>query len=570
MTSRGRWRARRACSSATPAAPRCGRCASSRRRSAKGSSSLYFRTRAIGTCRPASTARAASEDPRPGPRGHPGPRRRGLPARDLRDHDRPARRSHRERGQAGAQHHRREGARPLRDRSARPHSDPARGGRRRSPHRRLLPQPPRPPRAGFALRHRARLGRLRVPHRRGARRQAGRRERVHGRQGRRSVPSRAHGGCLTGGATSPPQVKWLNRNVVGIGLADLAADANYEMVFAVLPLFITAGLGAPALAVGLIEGVGDGSSAVVKLWSGWYSDRIGWRKQLAVGGYGGTVFGLGLLVAITAWPQVIIARALAWMGRGLRQPIRSAMLAGSVDKADLGKTFGFHEALDTAGALIGPAVAFLLLSTGHGFRTIFAAASMPGILCVILFAVLTRDPRHGKPDPVPFRVPLPAGFLRFMVPTAIVGLGTFAPAFFTLRAAQIMQPELGRTAALAAAVGFYLAHNAVGSVVSFPAGWLRGPGGARPGPGARGGQAGRRWRPRSASTSRTTPSDRRCRARPVGSRTGSAKHRFWRPPTSPLRPHASWACSAMAGLPLDSWPSWSERKIQSSARSRAR
>ncbi|HXN90870.1 MAG TPA: MFS transporter, partial [Candidatus Sulfotelmatobacter sp.] len=118
------------------------------------------------------------------------------------------------------------------------------------------------------------------------------------------------------------------------------------------------------------------------------------------------------------------------------------------------------------------AVAFLLLSTGHGFRTIFAAAIVPGILCVILFAVLTRDPRHGKPDPVPFRVPLPAGFWRLMVPVAIFGLGNFATAFFTLRAAQVMQPELGSTAALAAAVGFYLAHNAVGSAVSFPAGWL--------------------------------------------------------------------------------------------------
>jgi MFS family permease len=244
------------------------------------------------------------------------------------------------------------------------------------------------------------------------------------------------------------------------------------MVFAVLPLFITAGLGAPAFAVGVIEGVGDGSSAVVKLWSGWYSDRIGWRKRLAVGGYGGTVFGLGLLVAITAWPQVIVARALAWMGRGLRQPIRSAMLAESVDKADLGKTFGFHEALDTAGALIGPAIAFLLLSAGHGFRTIFAAALVPGILCVILFALLTRDPRRGKPEPVPFRVPLPAGFWRLMVPVAIFGVGNFATAFFTLRAAQIMQPELSRTGALAAAVGFYLAHNAVGATVSFPAGWL--------------------------------------------------------------------------------------------------
>jgi MFS family permease len=268
------------------------------------------------------------------------------------------------------------------------------------------------------------------------------------------------------------KVRWLNRNVLGIGIADLAADANYEMVFAVLPLFITAGLGAPAYAVGLIEGIGDGSSAAVKLWSGWYSDRIAWRKRMAVGGYGATVFGLGLLVAITSWPQIILARSLAWMGRGLRQPIRSAMLAGSVEKEDLGKAFGFHEALDTLGALIGPAMAFALIATGHDFQTVFWVALVPGVLCVALFALLTRDPRRGRPQPVALRVPMPAGFWRLMAPVAIFGLGNFATAFFTLRAAEIMQPELSRTAALAAAVGFYLAHNAVGAAVSFPAGWL--------------------------------------------------------------------------------------------------
>ena len=244
------------------------------------------------------------------------------------------------------------------------------------------------------------------------------------------------------------------------------------MVFAVLPLFITAGLGAPVFAVGLIEGIGDGSSAVVKLWSGWYSDRISWRKRLAVGGYGTTVFGLGLLVAVSSWPQIIVARSLAWMGRGLRQPIRSAMLAGSVEKKDLGKAFGFHEALDTAGALIGPAAAFLLLSTGSSFRTIFWWALLPGVLCVILFALITRDPRVERNKPVSLRVPMPPGFWRLMAPVAVFGIGNFATAFFTLRAAQLVQPELSATAALAAAVGFYLAHNAVGAVVSFPAGWL--------------------------------------------------------------------------------------------------
>lgn len=245
------------------------------------------------------------------------------------------------------------------------------------------------------------------------------------------------------------------------------------MVFAVLPLFITVGLGAPALAVGLVEGFGDGSSAIVKLWSGWYSDRISWRKRLAVSGYGTTVAGLGLLVAVTSWPQIIVARSLAWMGRGLRQPIRSAMLAGSVDKKDLGKAFGFHEALDTAGALIGPAVAFALLSTGHSFVTVFWVALIPGAFAVTLFALLTRDPRRtGDQQPVALRVPLPSEFWRLMGPVALFGVGNFATAFFTLRAVQMMRPELSQPAALAAAVGFYLAHNAVGAAVSFPAGWL--------------------------------------------------------------------------------------------------
>jgi MFS family permease len=246
------------------------------------------------------------------------------------------------------------------------------------------------------------------------------------------------------------------------------------MVFAVLPLFITVGLGGPALAVGLVEGLADGSSAVVKLWSGWYSDRISWRKRLAVGGYGTTVVGLGLLVAITSWPQVIVARALAWMGRGLRQPIRSAMLAGSVGKQDFGKAFGFHEALDTAGALIGPAVAFALLSFGSGFRAVFWVALIPGVLCVILFATITRDPRSGagyEAGPPP-RVPMPAAFWRLIAPVAVFGVGNFATAFFTLRAVQMVRPELNAAEATTAAVGFYLAHNAVGAAVSFPAGWL--------------------------------------------------------------------------------------------------
>jgi MFS family permease len=261
--------------------------------------------------------------------------------------------------------------------------------------------------------------------------------------------------------------------VLAIGLADCMADFNYEMVLAALPLFLTSSLGAPAYAVGLVEGVADGSSAVVRVWSGWFSDRVPWRKRLAVAGYSTTVVGLATIGLIAAWPLVVLARGVAWIGRGLRQPIRSSMLAGSVSRRDFGKAFGFHEAMDTLGALLGPAVAFALLATGHGFGTVFWVAVLPGLLTVAFFAVLTRDPRAAAPATAPGGLgTLPPSFWRLLVPVGLFGLGNFAPAFFTLRAAQMLQPELSQPVALSAAVLFYLGHQGVGALASFPGGWL--------------------------------------------------------------------------------------------------
>jgi MFS family permease len=261
--------------------------------------------------------------------------------------------------------------------------------------------------------------------------------------------------------------------VLAIGLADCMADFNYEMVLSILPLFLTAGLGAPVYTIGLVEGVADGSSAAVRVWSGWFSDRIAWRKRLAVAGYGGTVAGLGALGLVSAWPLVVVARGVAWVGRGLRQPVRSSMLAGSVDRAHFGKAFGFHEALDTLGALLGPTVAFVLLATGRSFQTVFWVAILPGLLAVTFFALLTRDPRPAASLRQPgSRRDLPAAFWRLLLPVTVFGLGNFAPAFFTLRAAEMLQPELPRPAALTGAVLFYLGHQAIGAAVSFPGGWL--------------------------------------------------------------------------------------------------
>jgi len=246
---------------------------------------------------------------------------------------------------------------------------------------------------------------------------------------------------------------------------DLIKELSIAMVGVLVFVLL---LGEIDLSAGPAAGLASAGMAIAVNFHGNLETQL---KGGMFGAYIGVMV-LALLVAVSSWPQIIVARSLAWMGRGLRQPIRSAMLAGSVDKRDFGKAFGFHEALDTAGALIGPAMAFLLLSTGYGFRTIFMVALVPGVLCVVLFALITRDPRRERNKPVSLRVPMPAGFWRLMAPVAIFGVGNFATAFFTLRAAQIMQPELSAAMALSAAVGFYLAHNVVGAAVSFPAGWL--------------------------------------------------------------------------------------------------
>lgn len=245
------------------------------------------------------------------------------------------------------------------------------------------------------------------------------------------------------------------------------------MALAVLPLFLTVALGAPAYAIGLVEGVADGSSAIVKVASGWYSDRTPRRRSIAVAGYAGTVLGFGAFALVGSWPQALVARAAGWTGRGLRQPIRSALLAGSVDRGHLGKAFGFHEALDTLGALLGPAIAYLVLAGGLGFRTVFAVALIPGVLCVATFALLTRDPRKiARHQRAALPARLPGAFWRLVAAVAVFGAGNFATAFFILRASQMLRPEVSAGAAVAGGVLFFLATNAFGAAASFPGGWL--------------------------------------------------------------------------------------------------
>jgi MFS family permease len=129
-----------------------------------------------------------------------------------------------------------------------------------------------------------------------------------------------------------PGEKWLNRNVVGMALASFFSDAGHEAATSILPLFLIA-IGAPAAALGTIEGVADAISSFVKLGSGWFSDRVGRRKPIAVLGYVLTGLSTGLFALANAWPFVLLTRAIGWFGRGIRGPVRDAMLAESLDPA---------------------------------------------------------------------------------------------------------------------------------------------------------------------------------------------------------------------------------------------
>src|SRR5271155_1605458 len=156
------------------------------------------------------------------------------------------------------------------------------------------------------------------------------------------------------------RARWLNRGVLGIGLASLFSDWSHEIASAILPAFL-ASIGAGAAWLGLIEGVADGLSSFAKTASGLYTDKLARRKPIAVVGYLVTALGTAsFALASNAW-HVLVARSCAWLGRGVRTPVRKALLAAAVTKETYGRAFGFERMMDTVGAIIGPGTALVVL-----------------------------------------------------------------------------------------------------------------------------------------------------------------------------------------------------------------
>ncbi|HVV01351.1 MAG TPA: MFS transporter, partial [Verrucomicrobiae bacterium] len=189
---------------------------------------------------------------------------------------------------------------------------------------------------------------------------------------------------------------WLNRTVLGIGLASLLSDWSHETATAVLPAFL-ASFGMAAAWLGIIEGVSDGLSSFAKLGSGVYTDKLRRRKPIAVAGYAFTALATASFgVATSAW-HVLISRACAWFGRGVRTPIRKALLAGAVSRETYGRAFGFERMMDTLGAIVGPASALGLLPLfHHHFRPLFVATLVPGLAAAAALWLLVRE-KERKP-----------------------------------------------------------------------------------------------------------------------------------------------------------------------------
>jgi MFS family permease len=267
---------------------------------------------------------------------------------------------------------------------------------------------------------------------------------------------------------------WFTPGVRGIGLASLLSDAGHEIPTALLPSLLTSVLGAPAVALGLIEGIADALSGAAKFVGGALADDPARRQSIAVGGYTLTAVLSALIGAATATWQVGVLRAGAWTSRGVRGPARNALLADAVDRTAYGRAFGFERSMDNLGAVVGPILAVVLV-TLVGIRGAILLSVIPGLLATgaIVYAI-----RHLERPPSPhtttlrFTVrPLLHGPLRrLFVGIGAFELGNMAATFLILRATQLFEPGRGADEAARLAIALYVLYNLAGTLSSLPAG----------------------------------------------------------------------------------------------------
>ncbi len=266
----------------------------------------------------------------------------------------------------------------------------------------------------------------------------------------------------------------LSPNVVRLGWVSLLTDISSEMLYPLIPIYLTTVLGAPMAALGLIEGLAESVSNILKIFSGWWSDQTGRRRPFVIGGYSLSAFSKPLLVfaQFIGWPFVLAMRIMDRTGKGLRTSARDALIADYTPDSLRGRAFGLHRAMDSLGAVLGPLAALLFMSRlGQGasaYRTVFLWAFVPAVLGVFLLFTVKERPFTAK-----FKKPefhwkaLNRDFKIFVFINLIFAIGNSSDVFLIIRAKEMFSANPVVMSLLA-----YMLYNLTYSLGSYPAGVL--------------------------------------------------------------------------------------------------
>ncbi|MDQ3886831.1 MAG: MFS transporter [Actinomycetota bacterium] len=273
---------------------------------------------------------------------------------------------------------------------------------------------------------------------------------------------------------SRTQRPWLTPGVGGIGTASFLADVGHEVPTSLMASFVTSTLGAPAAALGLIEGISEGLAGAGRFVGGALADDPQRRRMVAVGGYSATAVLSALIGVTTSVVQAGVLRGAAWAARGLRVPARNALLADVVPAHSYGRAYGFERTMDNLGAIVGPLLALGLVSL-VGVRTAILVSVIPGLLAAVAIVYAIRQvtlPKAIERKRLRFRVrPVLRGRLgRVMVGFTAFEVGNVAATVLILRVTDVLIPGRGVERATQIAIALYVVYNLAATITSLPAG----------------------------------------------------------------------------------------------------
>ncbi|NWF98748.1 MAG: MFS transporter [Nitrospirae bacterium] len=258
------------------------------------------------------------------------------------------------------------------------------------------------------------------------------------------------------------------RNVFVAGLVSFFMDVSSEMIYPLVPLFLANVLGVNKSVIGLIEGIAESTASLLKVFSGWFSDRIGNRKWLMAAGYGISTLSRPIVALATGWHHVMGSRFMDRFGKGVRTAPRDAIIAESTEKTHLGRAFGFHRSMDTLGAVFGPMLAFFLLGIfSNNYRWVFWLSMIPGAIAVLLIILFITEKKKAflsyTERPKLTLKHFDRRFKFFVLIATLFAVGNSSDVFLILRAQHVGVPVVMIPL-------IYLLFNLIYSISSIPAG----------------------------------------------------------------------------------------------------